>query len=79
MHEKDQALLELIKASFGVGKITKQDQESIQFRVFSIRELKDASPAPPPFGGRGMAAPSGRGPAELIISHFEKYPLMTNK
>jgi hypothetical protein len=39
LHEKDRALLELIKASFGVGKITK-GQESIQFRVFSIKELK---------------------------------------
>jgi hypothetical protein len=37
LHEKDRALLELIKASFGVGKITKQDQESIQFRVFTIK------------------------------------------
>jgi len=40
LHEKDRALLELIKAYFGVGKITKQGQESIQFRVFTIKELK---------------------------------------
>jgi hypothetical protein len=55
LHENDRALLELIKAFFGVGSITQQGQKSVQYRVTSIKELK------------------------VIISHFEKYPLMTKK
>ena len=40
LHEVDCPLLELIKASLAVGKLTKQGQESIQYRVHSIKELK---------------------------------------
>jgi hypothetical protein len=36
LHEKDRALLELIQASLGVGILTKQGEESIQYRVYSI-------------------------------------------
>lgn len=55
LHEKDRALLELIKSFFGAGKIAKLGEESVQFRVYTMEELK------------------------VIISHFEKYPLLTNK
>ena len=56
MHSKDQVLLEGIQSFLGgVGKITKQRKDSIQFRVFSRHEL------------------------ELIIGHFNKYPLLTQK
>ena len=39
LHKKDQALLEFIRASLGVGKITKQSQDSIQYRVGSVKDL----------------------------------------
>ena len=55
LHKKDLALLELIKAFFGVGTIGVQGQKCVQLRVYSIEDL------------------------EVIISHFDKYPLLTKK
>ena len=55
LHSKDKALLETIQSYFSVGKLDKNDSESIQFRVSSIKEL------------------------EVIINHFDKYPLITHK
>ena len=56
LHSKDQALLEGIQSTWGgVGKITKQRKDSLQYRVFSMHELR------------------------LVIDHFEKYPLLTQK
>lgn len=40
MHEKDRALLELIQAFFGVGKIYKHGKHSIHYRVSSTEDLK---------------------------------------
>jgi group I intron endonuclease len=40
LHSKDRALMEKIQRSFGVGKISKLGKESIQFRVYSIKELE---------------------------------------
>ena len=51
LHKKDKALYS-IKVFFGVGKFDKNDSKSIQFIVFSIKEL------------------------EVIINHFDKYPLV---
>ena len=40
-HKKDQALLELIQSTWGgVGKITKQREDSIQYRVSSVKDLQ---------------------------------------
>lgn len=40
LHKKDQALLEIIQLFFGgAGKITKQREDSLQYRVFSINDL----------------------------------------
>ena len=55
LHEKDRALLELIQAFFGVGKIFQLAKDSIQYRVSSTKDLK------------------------VIIDHFDKYPLITQK
>jgi hypothetical protein len=55
LHIKDLALLEEIQLFFGVGKISKLEAESVQFRVYAIEDLK------------------------VIVNHFEKYPLITNK
>jgi hypothetical protein len=56
LHKKDRALLEGIQSSLGgVGKISKQRKDSIQYRVNSISQLA------------------------VIISHFDKYPLITQK
>lgn len=54
LHKKDQKFLELIQFSLGeIGGITKQGENKIQYRVWSIKELG------------------------LILSHFDKYPLIT--
>jgi len=55
VHQRDRTLLELIKASLGVGNISNQGKDLIQYRVSSIKDLN------------------------VIISHFEKYPLISNK
>lgn len=56
LHQKDQALLEMIKAYFGgVGNINKQDKDSIQYKITSVKDLA------------------------VIINHFDKYPLITQK
>jgi len=55
LHQKDRALLELIKASLGVGQIYKHGKDSIQLRVSSVKDLL------------------------VIIDHFDKYPLITQK
>ena len=57
LHVKDTPLLEGIKNYFGVGNITKQGSESIQFRINSIKDC----------------------PLAVIIEHFDKYPLITQK
>ena len=40
LHIKDLALLEIIQMFFGVGKISKLGAESIQFRVYALKDLK---------------------------------------
>lgn len=40
LHENDKILLDLIKMFFGVGSITKQGKNSIQYRVYLVKELK---------------------------------------
>jgi len=55
LHQKDRALLELIRASLGVGQISKHGNDSIQLRVSSVKDL------------------------QVIIDHFDKYPLVTQK
>lgn len=55
LHKKDHDLLYSIKDFFGVGKITKHGDSSIQYLVRSLAEL------------------------EIIISHFDKYPLLSEK
>jgi len=40
LHIKDLALLERIQMFFGVGKISKLGAESLQFRVYAIKDLK---------------------------------------
>ena len=39
LHKKDEALLQKIKSSLGVGKIYKHGPESWQFKVYSFKEL----------------------------------------
>jgi LAGLIDADG endonuclease len=53
---RDQAILELIKSYFGVGSITGQGKDSVQFKVNSTKIFKN-----------------------IIIPHFNKYPLITQK
>ncbi len=55
IHKKDKYLLESIQQFNGVGDITIQTDNLIQYRVSSIKDL------------------------ELIINHFDKYPLITQK
>lgn len=55
VHIRDLALLEQIQSFFGVGKISKLGEETVQFRVYGSENLK------------------------VIINHFDKYPLLTNK
>ena len=55
LHKKDLYLLYSIKNFFGVGKITKHGDNSIQYMVRSLAEL------------------------QIILSHFDKYPLLTEK
>ena len=41
LHEKDRALLELIQLYFnGIGNITKQGKDSVQYRVSSLSDLQ---------------------------------------
>ena len=40
LHNKDLALLELIRASFGVGNITKDREDYSKYRISSIKDLK---------------------------------------
>ena len=57
LHKKDTAILELIKSYFGgIGTISPQSKDSVQYRVGSLKEISD-----------------------IIIPHFDKYPLITNK
>jgi hypothetical protein len=55
LHQRDRALLELIRTSLGVGQIYKHGKYSIQLRVSSVKDLL------------------------VIIGHFDKYPLITQK
>jgi len=58
LHEKDRALLEMIQFYFkGVGNISKQGKDLVQYRVTSQN-------------------PEG---LEIIVEHFENYPLITQK
>lgn len=47
--------MELMKASLGVGNITKPSKDYIKYCVTSVKEL------------------------QVIIDHFDKYPLITQK
>jgi len=40
LHKKDKSLLELIQSSLGVGNITKQGKDSIQYCVGSVKDLQ---------------------------------------
>lgn len=53
--KKDLAILEKIRLSLGVGNITKQGNNIVQYRVSSVNDL------------------------QVIIDHFDKYPLITQK
>ena len=55
LDRKDRALLEYIQLLLGVGNITKQGKDMIQYRVSSVKDL------------------------QVIIDHFDKYPLITQK
>jgi len=55
LHEKDRALLEMIRAYFGgIGNITKQEN-FVHYQVFAQKDIS------------------------IIIAHFDKYKLITNK
>jgi hypothetical protein len=53
---KDKALLELIRAYFGVGSVTKKGKDQYQYRVCSVKDI-----------------------VRVIIPHFIKYPLISQK
>ena len=55
LHNKDYYLLCQMKSFFGVGKITKHGENSLQYTVKSLKDL------------------------DIIISHFNKYPLLSQK
>lgn len=55
LHKKDTSILEDIKNTLGVGKISIREPSKVIYRVESFKEL------------------------EIIINHFEKYPLVTAK
>lgn len=57
LHEKDIAILKQIKNYFeGVGSITKEGKNVVQYRVASLPDLTN-----------------------IVIPHFDKYPLITKK
>jgi hypothetical protein len=56
LHSLDYALLEEIKAYFGVGGIIKKGEDAVQFSVSSLKDLTN-----------------------VIIPHFDKFPLVTQK
>ena len=57
LHKKDREILDLIKSYFGgVGTISAQSKDSVQYRVASLKDLN-----------------------AIIIPHFDKYPLITQK
>ena len=55
LHIKDFKILEKIKNTLEVRNIRKNGKDSVEYRVYSIKEL------------------------QVIINHFNKYPLITNK
>ena len=55
MHKKDYDVLDAIQKFFGLGKITKHGDTTLQYTVKSLADL------------------------QVIISHFDKYPLMSEK
>jgi len=55
LHIKDTAILEDIKNTLGVGKVSIKGRSKVGYRVESFKDL------------------------EIIINHFEKYPLVTAK
>lgn len=55
LHKKDYDLLCQIKDYFGVGKITKHGDTTLQYTVRSLKDLN------------------------IIMSHFDKYPLISQK
>ena len=55
LHKKDYNLLQIIQNFFGVGKITKHGDTTLQYTVKSLSDL------------------------QIIISHFDKYPLASEK
>ena len=57
LHKKDILILESLKSYFGgIGTISSHDDDSVQYRVASLKEIRD-----------------------IIIPHFDKYQLITNK
>jgi len=67
LHKKDKALLEEIQRSFGVGKLYKHGDGGYNFMVRSVKP------------GPTLLRQSWTGPLEKIFSHFDKYPLITQK
>ena len=55
LHKKDIAILEAIQRTWKVGKIYKHGEDSVQYRVSSLKDL------------------------EVVLNHFELYPLITKK
>jgi hypothetical protein len=55
IHKKDYDVLDAIQKFFGLGKITKHGDTTLQYTVKSLADL------------------------QVIISHFDKYPLMSEK
>lgn len=55
LHLKDEEILKLIQAFFGIGSIHK-GTDYVSFNVYSLKEISN-----------------------VIISHFDKYPLITHK
>lgn len=57
MHKKDIVLLKQVQDYFGgVGNITKQGKDSLQYRVSSLEDI-----------------------TKVIIPHFDRYSLITQK
>ena len=55
LHKKDENILENIVDYFGVGKVYKPKEYTVQLQIDSFKDL------------------------EVILNHFDKYPLLTKK
>jgi hypothetical protein len=55
LHKKDLDLLSQVKDYFGIGKITRHGNTTLQYTVKSLKDL------------------------DIILAHFDKYPLLSQK